>query len=243
MTASDVIRIWELGRNEPPWERDLAILGVAFPDARREELAALTLGRRNACLLSVREHLFGSRLDGFAECPLCGAALEFAIDAGRIRCQEGEPADEAGERTLESGGYHLRFRALTGADLAAIEGHGGAAAARLALAARAVISAGREGAEVAARELPEPVVCDLAAALLRCDPRAETLLDLECPGCRNRWEVMLDIGGYLWTEIRAQARRLMGEVHVLARAYGWSEAQTLSLSAARREFYLEMVGS
>lgn len=241
MTASDVIRIWELGRAEPPWERDVTILGVAFPEIRREDLAGLTIGRRNTGLLSVREHLFGSRLDGFAECPQCGAAVEFSIGTSQIT--SGEDPAPASACCLLSGAYELRFRALNGQDLQAIARCRDAGAARLMLVERALIDAKREGSPVNPSELPEPVVADLAAALSRCDPQAEVLLSLGCPGCETRWEVMLDIGSYLWSEIRAQAHRLLGEVHVLARAYGWSEAHTLALSAARREFYLQMVGS
>jgi hypothetical protein len=33
----------------------------------------------------------------------------------------------------------------------------------------------------------------------------------------------------------------MREVHRLARVYGWREADILSMSASRRQFYLEMV--
>jgi hypothetical protein len=52
---------------------------------------------------------------------------------------------------------------------------------------------------------------------------------------------MFDIGAFLWEEIAAQARRLLREVHTLARAYGWREADILVMSAARRQAYLEMV--
>jgi hypothetical protein len=45
----------------------------------------------------------------------------------------------------------------------------------------------------------------------------------------------------LWAEIEVRAKRLLLEVHLLATAYGWSEAEILSLNAQRREFYLEMV--
>ena len=49
---------------------------------------------------------------------------------------------------------------------------------------------------------------------------------------------MLDIGSFVWAEIESRARRVLGEVHALASAYGWSEAETLSLSAVRRASYL-----
>jgi len=53
--------------------------------------------------------------------------------------------------------------------------------------------------------------------------------------------VMFDIVSFFWSEICVQAKRLLREVHILARAYGWREADILSMSAARRQLYLEMV--
>ena len=41
--------------------------------------------------------------------------------------------------------------------------------------------------------------------------------------------------------MEGRAKRLLMDVHLLARAYGWSEAEVLALSPARRRFYLEMV--
>ena len=37
------------------------------------------------------------------------------------------------------------------------------------------------------------------------------------------------------------AGRLMRDIHLLASAYGWTEAEVLSLSAWRRQAYLDMV--
>ena len=38
-----------------------------------------------------------------------------------------------------------------------------------------------------------------------------------------------------------RARRLLDEVHALARSYSWSERQILELSEVRRRAYLERV--
>jgi hypothetical protein len=53
--------------------------------------------------------------------------------------------------------------------------------------------------------------------------------------------MMFDIVSFLWTEIAAEAKRLLREVHILASAYGWREADIFSLSPLRRQFYLEAV--
>jgi hypothetical protein len=51
----------------------------------------------------------------------------------------------------------------------------------------------------------------------------------------------LDTAALLWDEITARAGALLHEVHRLASAYGWSEAQILALSPARRARYLALV--
>ena len=73
------------------------------------------------------------------------------------------------------------------------------------------------------------------------DPLAEIRVTLQCPACNQESEETLDISGFVWAEIEARARRLLWEVHALASAYGWSEAEVLSLSTLRRARYLEMV--
>ena len=83
----------------------------------------------------------------------------------------------------------------------------------------------------------------LAERLAECDPWAESLLDLICPGVRHEWTVLLDVAVFLWTEIRARAQRLLHDVHTLAMAYGWREADILAMSSRRREAYLELVGA
>ena len=72
-------------------------------------------------------------------------------------------------------------------------------------------------------------------------PWAEIELNLQCPACRHCWSSLLDIVSFFWSEVSNQVKRLLAEVHLLARAYGWREADILSMSAARRKAYLDMV--
>ena len=69
------------------------------------------------------------------------------------------------------------------------------------------------------------------------------MLALQCVACGHAGEAQLDPGALLWDEIDARARVLLGEVHRLASAYGWSEAEILALGPARRASYIAMVGA
>jgi hypothetical protein len=94
-----------------------------------------------------------------------------------------------------------------------------------------------------AAALGDPMLDALSAAMALRDPQAAVTVDLDCAECGHGWAAPFDIAGYLWTELTAAAGRIMRDVHGLATAYGWSEAEVLSVSPARRRQYLELVTS
>jgi hypothetical protein len=238
LSAHDLLRIWEVGEDQHPLDRALTILATACPDLTWDDLAALSIGERDARLLAIRERTYGPRLEGFVECPRCSESLEFDVRVADLRATE--PA--AGERALElaSDGIELRFRLPDSRDLAAVMGCGDLAAAHDLLIQRCVLEARREGKPLSGSELPAEVAAEISRSMSEHDPQAEVLLDLSCPSCHNRWQALFDIVTFFWTELSAQAQRLLREVHSLARAYGWREADILGMSARRRQFYLEM---
>ncbi|HYG09340.1 MAG TPA: hypothetical protein VD835_05155 [Pyrinomonadaceae bacterium] len=241
LTAADIIRVWESGDRQDAAARAVNLLAAAFPEKRGEELWRLSLGQRNAHLLGVRERLFGSELNAFSECLNCGTQLEFTLSVGALRGDERALPSET-EFELEAEGYALRFRLLDSLDLRAAAAAPNPHAARRLLAGRCVLAAHRGGEPLSVAELPDTLIERLAARLAECDPQAEALIDLACPACERSWQVPFDIASFIYTEISAQARRLLREVHELARAYAWHEADILAMSARRRRYYLEMLG-
>ncbi len=153
---------------------------------------------------------------------------------------DAEPA--ALEHTLDHDGFQLRFRLPTSRDLATVVGLDVAGAARRLLVERCVLAAEHAGQPLAPEELPDTLIPILAEAVGECDPQVETRLRLTCAQCGHRWSALFDIGVFFWAELDGLARRLMEEVAMLARAYGWGEAEILGMSAARRQVYLEMAG-
>ena len=247
LSALEILRTWEIGSGQHPVDRALIILAAAFPELPRDVLVSLSVGQRDARLLDVRKWTFGSHLASFNECEKCQERLEFEFDVDDIRVAPGSECMDK-EHKVMCGGYELHFRLPTSLDLAAIAVCSDVPAARNLLVRRCVLRVIQDGAEVEAGNadecvtaLPETVIAALAAQIAACDPQAEVVIDLTCPACGHRWPVMFDIVLFLWTEISAQARRLLREVHTLAWAYGWRESDILSLSTTRRQFYLEMV--
>lgn len=240
LSAQEMLVIWERGLHQHPVERALTMLSVALPEFAPDALLALTIGQRDTCLLTLHEITFGTRLESYAECPACQERLEFTLNVSDIRVAD-EGKDVVGEQQATIDGYEVRFRLPNSRDLLTIARFLDVGQARSTLVQRRLIEAKRNDEAVAVADLPEPVIVGLAEQMARLDPQAEVQLNLSCTACGHRWSLLFDIVSFLWTEIGGQARRLLRDVHTLARAYGWREADILSMSAVRRQYYLEMV--
>jgi hypothetical protein len=240
LSAHDFLVIWEVGEGQSPPDKALRLLAAACPELTWEDLAALTIGRRDRWLLTLRELTSGPNLESLVECPRCAEELEFAVTVADLRAEPSPDAHDATwEFTLED--LSLRFRLPNSWDLGAVASCQDLAAARSLLVQRCVLEARRDGSSIPASELPAEVISGLAHRMAEFDPQAEVLLDLRCPACDHRWQELFDIVAFFWFELVAQAERLLNEVHTLARAYGWREVDILRMSDRRRQFYLEMV--
>ncbi|HKR12651.1 MAG TPA: hypothetical protein VJT15_11365 [Pyrinomonadaceae bacterium] len=230
ISATSLLQVWERGQLQAPVEKALTLLAAAYPDATREELAMLSIGRRDASLLSLREQLFGSQLSSLTACPECGEQLELNFNVADIRATV--PFSESPLSLCESG-YELELRLPNSFDLLRLANCSTIAEMRSRLFAQCVL----HGPD----ELP-PEIVDLAIARMgEADPQADVEVDLNCPECRHVWQTGFDIVTYLWSELHAWAGQMLREVHLLASSYGWSESDILNMSAPRRRGYLEML--
>jgi hypothetical protein len=233
LTSSDFLDLWERGTGLHPLDQGLLILGAGLPEASYEGLADLRLGRRNAALAQLRCACFGNRLQAWMACPECGEKLELDMD-GRSLAEtvpETQPHDEP--NTVALNGHAFRLPTSRDLALAARESDPRSAAVRLLESCRLEPGESRTWSE---EDLEE-----VGRSMAKADPLAEVLWTLNCPVCGVECNPALDIAAFLWEEIAARARRLLREVHTLARAYGWTEKEILSLSEHRRAAYLEMV--
>jgi len=238
LSAEKILALWETGRPQHALDRALTILAAATPGARRAALADLSIGERDARLLQLRALVLGPRAEGFAECPRCSERVEFPLDFSALL--EGRapsrPAVTCARHEIETNGHQISFRLPTSRDLAEV-----------ALAPDSV-EALRRLAEVCLLDFPEfdlpnETLETVSRAMLEADPLAEILMCLECPACGHEWDLLFEIAEFFWTEIAAQAQRLLREIDALARAYGWTEREILNLPAQRRQTYLELVAA
>lgn len=240
LSASELLDVWERGLEQGPVWRALTLLAVACPGTSPDDLARLSVGRRDADLLTLREMTFGSQIASLAACPQCGEQLEFSVRADDLRT--GASSDPEPLATSIADGYELQFRLPNSFDLAALGEQPDATGARRLLLERCLLAAQRGDEPVNIDRLPEHVIDAIEESMERADPQADLHLALRCPACDHRWRSVFDIVAFFWSEIDAWAVRILSEVHILALAYGWRERDILALSHRRRQFYLEMVG-
>lgn len=239
LTAQGIVEAWGRGQSAPSHQRAIALLLAALPEASAAELAGLSLGRRDGLLLALRAMTFGPSLASYTYCAQCEATLHFELDIGEIQ-KEGAAAANDPRGSLTEEGFEVEFRAPTTGDLAAAAECATVGEARTRLLERCVLEARREGRALSARELPERLISALSERIERLDPLVEVPVELECSICGERNRVIFDISSFFWSEVAAAAERLMYSVYRLARSYGWSESEILSMGAARRKHYLEL---
>jgi len=240
LSATDVLAVWERGRGKRPVERALELLSAAFPEKPREELERSPIGLRDTALLALREATLGPRLEAVVQCPGSRENLELSLAASDIRVESDSGAECPTEALLQLGEYELRLRPPNSVDLmAACEGH--LEEGSDALFRRCLISATRNGAPT--DELTGEIVKAAGEKMTEVDPQTNVQLRVSCASCGHAYAVLFDIASFFWTEIEACAVRLLGEIHSLASAYGWTEREILALSPLRRQVYLEAVRS
>lgn len=242
LSASELLDIWERGLTQQPSQRVVMLLAAGYPEIPPDALAKLSIGQRDAKLLTLREWTFGPQLVSLVTCPSCAQRLELTFNVVEIRvAPESGSAESAEELSLNVADYEIRFRLPNTLDLAAVAGREDVVESRQLLLQRCLLAIHHNGKERSADELSADVVDAVVERMVQADPQADVQLGLSCPSCAHQWLATFDIVSFFWTEIEAWAYRTLREVHILASTYGWREADILAMSPWRRQFYLEMV--
>lgn len=206
----------------------LALGRLGGAQASEERVAALCVADRQYLMRELERHL-GSQGGWFqADCPACGSRFDFHLDYADL------PVQEAGagypQAQVDMDGRQWRFRLPNGADQEAVAGlpDGEALAGlfrRLALDPDLPEAPGQDliAAAEAALEAVSPAVCLSVQAA--------------CPDCGSGNTVELEP----YRALARPADHLLEEVHRIALAYHWAEADIFELPRARRQRYLQLI--
>lgn len=239
-SARDLIHVWESALPLAPQARALMLAASLRPDPSTGDLARLPLGERDRLLFQLRQLTFGTDVQAVTTCPGCTEQVELSLNIAeilRLRPPVETPT------TFQLDGFEVDVHLPNTDDLMTAAQAGHPDLVRQALMDRVLCAVRHEGQPIPAQALPNPILQALHQALERADPLVAIELDVRCPDCGHRWDAAFDIAYFLWSELNAWAKQTLREVHQLASAYGWSEADILTMSAWRRQYYLGLIGA
>ncbi len=237
--ATRMLAAWDDGQRLPLPSRALAMLAAGVDDLAPAALAGMPVGERDRLLMDLRHQLVGSQVMGLVRCPHCQEMIEVEFALPQIR----QPASgDARTGWVETGRCRMHVRAPTAGDLVAVAGLRDPQVIRRQLFERCVLAAWQDNEPVAPALLPDGAIVAAARRMAELDPQGDVELGLDCPSCGNASRRVFDIAWCLWQELEVWAARLLGDVHELARGYGWAERDILALSPARRRHYLALLG-
>lgn len=235
ISSQQLLNAWECGWGLAHVERSLVLFALARPGETTESLARVLIGTRDRWLLRLRGALFGDQFESVVPCPRCAAQSELHFMIDQILLPEN--TNETSEPLVTTiGDRRISFRLPNSEDLLAVGMTAEASRRRFELVRRCILAEDRDRVV-----LDDAAFKAISGSMEREDPQADIRIAVACAACRQEWSVPFDIVTYLWNEVDAWARRLLGEVHLLASAYGWTEQEVVALSPWRRRIYLDMV--
>ena len=226
---------------EPHGHDELALAGVETRSAVRLldrlldappcEAAQLSASDRDALLAALHRALWGDRIVSSLECAACGAMYDLSFELSALQrqlLQQAEPARVGASRCIEgAGGEHFQLPGADDEDSAAQLGIDAGCAQLLA----SITQADRADAHAIGTRL------DALAPLIDVD------LDTACAECGHAALARFDIQSFVLQRVLDERETVLGEVHALARGYGWSLDDILSLPRSLRRSLVQRLAA
>lgn len=166
-------------------------------------------------------------------CTGCDTPYDIEIDLDRLPISPAGETYPLSRATISSG--EVEIRVPTGADQAAIAGIDDAMEAVAALAQRCIVTPDRSLADDP--DIRDADIATIDAALQATAPQVATSVASRCPDCDTANESAFDTASLFV----ASVTNPLPEVHAMAMAYHWSEAEILALPRDRRHAYLALI--
>ncbi len=204
-----------------PVAAGIAVIEALAERADGEPLAAaeLPLTDFEFALAALRRRHLGDQVTSEPTCAACGERNEISFSLDELAASVAAALPANGEAIAAGQG----FRLPTAGDVALIEGNGGAPRRLRAACLGTEPPAGRRRG--------------IERAIAGCAPLLSRMIEAPCAHCGAGLEAIFHLPAFIVAELARQATAVFDDVHVLARGYGWREAEILSLPRVRRHHY------
>lgn len=253
-----LLRAWESAGPAVPAARGAVLVREAGLAADLDAALNLPVDGLAGLVARLYAEQFGPAADAVLDCPACGASLDVAVPVGLVAAADDGATPEASDVTLPSG-RRVRVRVPTTRDLLAVREENDVAAALLKRCVTEVRGAsegrpwtdlsegpgvdrasdGPPGADAPALDDADTAAVD--AALEDLAGAAAVVVRAACPECGTSVSAPVDVAAFLWDRVDREAPAVLADIADLAASFGWSEAEILALTPARRASYLGLV--
>jgi len=192
---------------------------------------SLTAFDRDRLLAAVYRRGFTDRIESTVACTACGDRfdLNFSLDQliASLESQRSDGGAEADGYVHTTDGAVFRLpngrEECLAATLPQQEARG--------LLRKAIVS-----------DSSRPVsAAELDSLLERAAPLLDLDMDAMCPECARNQRVRFSMQTYLLESLLKERRRLVSDIHRVARAYGWSRREILELPRSERRQHVELI--
>jgi len=189
-----------------------------------ETVRGWSMAAWEAELLDLRTRMSGPAVEAELHCPDCGEGVAVAFDLQDLPCQQPAPVSAP-----------LPLSPFTVADLLALEDTGATGEEALAVLLASAARISKPAADEWLRGADRSAVLD-ALEVLASGLGLE--MATRCAACDAPFTSVFDVALFMDAEMGLRAARLLGEVHLIASTYHWSESEILGLPHRRRQDYL-----
>jgi len=240
VSTAQLMQLWESARAAPSCQFGVVILRFAAPELSEEQLLNMSTGARDGLLLRVRLQWFGPLVQSSTPCTSCKLPIEADLDLQQFTppLTLKAPYSECSYK-----GKTIRVRGLRVKDEIEYATRGLSGAKATSFILDKVIAKQCFDRQNVLKEIEnDPAFFkQIEEHMEIADPWATVWLNLACQECKAEHSLLFDIKDILYNDLQNWFAEIMEQIHILARAYGWSEQEILSLSSQRRLWYCRRV--
>ena len=165
------------------------------------------------------------------------------LDIPLVQFIEVQQAADAKDRvTVRGNGEELRLRKPTGQDQRDWLQHAYAdEQSAIRAMVRMLLISEKEGPAPFPGHLPADLLADISRALDEADPLINYRCPVVCPYCDHQATYPIDLEAFALKQLQQAQHNLLNNVHRLASAYHWSEAEIFAVPPWRRALYLKRI--
>jgi hypothetical protein len=194
---------------------------------RPGEACRLCAADRDRILAAIYVRELGARIQATPTCPACGKTFDIDFRLDELG-QTLEPSYDGVERVGEG-----RFALEDGTCIRIPNGEDELVSSAARDPSAALIERCVERGAIGVERLGE--------LLERLAPVMDLAMGAECAECGHEHQVRFDVQSFLLGRILAERALRASEVHRIARGYGWSLGEILSMPRNRRRSYVDLV--